>query len=66
MKSKRYTLTPQERDNVLAALRLWQSVLTGREYIDPMHVADLKRISEYTQPPMDADGIDALCEKLNK
>ena len=50
--------TNQERNTVLAALRVYQ----GSEL--PTTIRGIATNGE-TQPPMSSDGIDALCEKLN-
>lgn len=55
-------MTPAELNTVLAALRLYQDRMTGESPGDDY--ADIAN-NGGTVTPLDADGIDALCTKLN-
>lgn len=58
------TVTLAERDQILAALRLWNDVVNdGGEYINDMLV-DIATNGD-SHPMMDDNAIDLLCERLN-
>jgi hypothetical protein len=58
------TVTQQERDMILAALRLWNdSVNDGSEYLTP-ELIDIATNGE-AHAMMDDNEIDALCERIN-
>lgn len=60
-----YSLTPAERDTIIAALRYWQERLT---LTDPHAIEDESDLlvgiatNAGAHPPLDADAIDALIE----
>lgn len=60
------TLSPAELATVLAALRYWQAKQSGKP-IDIEQAAMLADIASDggEMEPLDADAIDALCERIN-
>lgn len=52
-------LTARELATVLAALRYWQEEMTPHQYAG----CNLDHLADFT--PLDADEIDALCERIN-
>lgn len=53
----------RELDTILAALRYWQQNVLDRK-LDPAQVSPMH--FEYRDwPPLDADEVNDLCEKLN-
>ena len=58
------TVTGAERDQILAALRLWNDVVNdGAEYINE-GLIDIATNGDQ-HPMMDDNAIDALCERIN-
>jgi hypothetical protein len=62
-----FWLTYEERDTVLAALRLWQGYLYGEVLIfESEQGAALEKIASGDDNVMlEAEAIDALCERIN-
>jgi hypothetical protein len=67
-----YLIEGRERDTILAALRLYQSVSEGRTEImgagtgPSPTLADLQEIANNDHDePLTAEEVDALCERLN-
>ena len=57
-------MSAEERNTLLAALRVYQRSGYGNPTAQPNWVSDLAS-NGGTERPFDADGIDALCEKAN-
>ena len=57
-------LSAEERNTLLAALRVYQRSGYGNPAAQPNWVSDLAS-NGGTERPFDDDGIDALCEKVN-
>lgn len=67
-RAARQMLNPRERDTVLAALRLWQHALDGNVILtgegNLIELQEEISFGDHNQP-LDANEIDALCERLN-
>ncbi len=57
-------MSAEERNTLLAALRVYQRSGYGNPAAQPNWVSDLAS-NGGTERPFDDDGIDALCEKVN-
>lgn len=63
--SQKLEISDQERDMILAALRLWIDVVNdGAEYINDMLLNIATNGDRH--PMMDDQEIDALCERINR
>jgi hypothetical protein len=54
-------LHDDERATILAALRCWQRTIAGKTMPPEWDIAN----NEGTVEPLDAEGIDILCEQIN-
>jgi hypothetical protein len=67
--SHTFTITTQQRDTILAALRLWQATTRGADTIPAdqlFAIHDIAMSDRKIDPWLTDEQIDVLCERINK